>query len=388
MSDYTPELDAILDECLDDVLHGRRTIADCLAQYPDYAADLKPALQMGLLTARLKSPAMSAERVDALEAKLRAGARPAAVVERAPVFASFSRLAAVLAIAFLLAFGSGAGLVAASANTVPGDALYGIKRLWEAIILLFSPLTGQYDDLLLHLAETRLDEVERLANAGRLTPDALAWLYEATARAARAADAETAPKVLAFLNKSRLSLARLQPPSSALPVFQDVLRILDTSDGRLHPPPDDLPPSRSGRPLPTEVPTAAPTATVTPTLTPTATLTPTVTQTATPTATATNTVTPSRTPTPTPSDTPTITPSPTLTPSITPSVTPSWTPLSPPTLPPYVYVPTATPRGGGSGNIPPTAVLPTSDATQRVRETQQSVYQTQTAGPPATTPAP
>jgi hypothetical protein len=300
------------------------------------------------------------------------------------MFVSFSRLAAVLAIAFLLAFGSGAGLVVASANTVPGDALYGIKRLWEAIILLFSPLTGQYDDLLLHLAETRLDEVERLANAGQLTPDALAWLYEATARAARAADVETAPKVLAFLNKSRLSLARIQPPPNAQPVFQDVLRLF--SGDRLNPPPDDMPPSRSGRPLPTDI--ATPTATLTSTLTPTATLTPTSTQTATPTATPTHTVTPSRTPTPTPSDTPTVTPSPTLTPSITPSLTPSWTPLSPPTLPPYVYAATATPRSGGSGNIAPTAVLPTSDATQRVRETQQSVYLTQTAGPPATTPAP
>jgi hypothetical protein len=387
MSDYTPELDTILDECLDDVLRGRRTIADCLAAYPDYAADLRPALQIGLLTARLKSPAMPAEHVDALEAKLRAGVRPAAVVERVPVFASFSRLAAVLAIAFLLAFGSGAGLVAASAHTVPGDTLYGIKRLWEAIILLFSPLTGQYDDLLLHMAETRLDEVERLANAGQLSPDALAWLYEATARAARAADAETAPKVLAFLKKSQRELARIQPPPDAGPVFQDVLRLLDTSDGKLHPPPGDLPPSRSGEPLPTDTP-PTPTATLTPTVTPAATLSPTWTQTATPTATATHTVTPSTTPSPTASDTPTITPSPTLTPSVTPSLTPSWTPLSPPTLPPYVYAPTATPPSGGSGSIPPTAGPPTSDATQRVRETQQSVYQTQTAGPPATTPAP
>lgn len=63
--------DPILTACLDDVLHGRRTIATCLESYPDCAAELETALIAALLAARLNKPEMAAEAVNALETRLR-----------------------------------------------------------------------------------------------------------------------------------------------------------------------------------------------------------------------------------------------------------------------------------------------------------------------------
>src|SRR6185436_15257988 len=83
--------------------------------------------------------------------------------------------------------------------------------------------------------------------------------------------------------------------------------------------------------------------------------------------------------------TPTFTPSPTYTPTLTPSPTMTWTPLPlPGTIPPITNANTAVP----TGIVPtrPPANIPTSDATERVRATQQSVYLTQTAGPATGTP--
>ena len=49
-TDRTPQLDTLIDQCLDAVLSGERSIDDCLADYPDYAEDLRPALQIALLS--------------------------------------------------------------------------------------------------------------------------------------------------------------------------------------------------------------------------------------------------------------------------------------------------------------------------------------------------
>jgi len=160
-----PEFDSILAQCMEDVQRQHRTLDECLQTYPHYAEQLKPLLMAGLMTTRLKAPQMSTSSVDALEMRLRAQMKRQRMPQqrRTGLAYGLSRLAAVLVVALLIAFGSGAGLVAASSNSLPGDPLYGIKRLWEAIILALSPLTGPQDLLWQHIAETRLDEIERLA---------------------------------------------------------------------------------------------------------------------------------------------------------------------------------------------------------------------------------
>ena len=64
-------------------------------------------------------------------------------------------------------FASGYGVYSASAASLPGDALYSVKRAGEEVrlILSFSP-TGDLQ-LLLNLAQQRLDEYQALLDAGR-----------------------------------------------------------------------------------------------------------------------------------------------------------------------------------------------------------------------------
>lgn len=379
-----PEFDALFDECLRDVLRGSRSIDDCAAAYPHYADDLRPALQAGILTARLKAPQMSAASVDLLEMRLRAQMQMQASsiseekVIRPARWLPLSRAAAIFLIVFLASLGSGAGAVAASANAVPGDWLYGLKRLWEAIVLALTPLTGEADDLYLTIAERRLDEVEQLSQRGMLTDAALLDLYGATAQAITRADAQTAVEVTRFLSEMHTQIDAASTLNSGL--RHDLLSVttpLPLSDGRLQAP-SITPPSLL---VSTTAPTFTPSLTATSTVTPTA--TPSVTPTISPTPSATLTPTPRVPATATRTPTPSVTPTASVTPSITPSHT--WTPLPLPTLPPQTPLTQATEQPGqNTGGNNGSSTTPDEQATVRVRETEQSVYLTQTAGPPPT----
>jgi len=386
----SPEFNDILAECLEDVLRGRKTLAECLRTYPDYAAELKPALQIGLLTARLKSPEMAQSSVEALEMRLR-GQMPA-VGPRRNVIAlplGMSRLAAAIAVIVILALGSGAGLVAASADDLPGDPLYGLKRLWETILVAFAPLTGQPGDLWLRIANTRLDEANALSEQGRLTEDALVDLYKAIYQVSQYGyGGGDASAIIAYFNRAYLALTnRIKPPQGAERVYQDVVDAIAPSrvqNGILTPLTSELPPSLMSTP-PLVIPPVVP-ATATKTPLPTDTSSPTPTATAISTVTPSSTLSATRTPRipATATRTPTFTPSPTLTPTFTPSPTMTWTPLPLPGMPPITGAPTSVPPGFIPSTTP--VILPTMDATERVRATQQSVYLTQTAGPPTDIP--
>lgn len=385
MTNDSVEFQTILDDCLRDVLRGTRTIEQCLELYPDHAADLKPALQIGLLTSRLKSPEMPARSVDRLENRLReqmaTKTRPKVIRGR---FAPFGKLAAMIAIIFLVGLGS----VTASANAMPGDWLYGLKRLWEAIVLALTPLTGQVDDLWLQIADRRLDEVEELAQRGQLSDSALYDLYLAMAEAIRLADAETTPNLIAYLTEAQVALIAIQPTPQDEALYADLMLLTAPTlreDGSLEPPPV-LPPSRSITPTATSAPTLTPTMTITPIEN--REVLPTLTATSTETMTATNTLTPRVPATATRTSTPTNTPAlPTATNTPLPTPTATWTPLPLPTLPGSTPIiqPTAPPPH--DGGIRPTNT-PDAEATVRVRETEMSVYLTQTAGPAPTEASP
>lgn len=384
MTAYTdlPDLDDILADCLDALLRRERTLADCLAMYPEHAEALRPLLLAGLLTARLKAPPMPAASVDALEARLRdlplpKPAAPISTARRGFTF-TLSRLAAVLAIALIVAFGSGAGLVAASSNTLPGDPLYAIKRIWEAVVLALSPLTGPPADIARWIAENRLAEIDALAAAGRLDAAAFTDLTLALDRLGSLTGPADTAALIAFLEQAAARLDRIQPAPENQSAYDSARQTLTRLQASASPPPVEisptpavtvtLPASLTPTPLPSESPT--PSATLTPTLT----ATPSSSPTRRPLANATATRTPI--PTTTATSLPSATPTPTFT----------WTPLP---LPGQIqpFTPTAAAPNPGT---PPTE-SPTSDdpgviATQRVRETQQSVYLTQTAGPPNATP--
>ena len=55
------QLDQILEECLQDVHHGRATVADCLARYPEHRSDLEPLLTLAVALYQLPTPTPSAD---------------------------------------------------------------------------------------------------------------------------------------------------------------------------------------------------------------------------------------------------------------------------------------------------------------------------------------
>ena len=304
-----PEFDLILAQCMEDVQRQHRTVDECLQTYPHYAAQLKPLLLTGLMTTRLKALQLSTPAVNALEMRLRAQIKPhkrLSQQRRTGLSYGLSRLAAVLVIALLLAFSSGAGLVAASSNSLPGDPLYGIKRLWEAIILALSPLTGPQDVLWQHIAESRLDEIERLAAEGKLNETALVDLYSALYHFSGFSSVQNDPGIMALMQNTASALVKITPPTEARVVYRDVLRLAQENvrTGSVQQPPAELPASIIQQ---TVLPTMIPSATTTSTATLTNTSLP-PTQTAVPSATATFTASPSTTPIPTSTVTPSRTP--------------------------------------------------------------------------------
>jgi len=406
MNEYfdDPEFEAILAQCTEDLLRQHRTLDECLQTYPHYAAQLKPLLLAGMMTNRLKAPQLSKQSVNALEMRLRTQMKQQKRLpqRRSGLYYGLSRLAAVLAIAFILAFGSSAGLVAASSNSIPGDPLYGIKRLWEAIVLALSPLTGPQNVLWQHIAETRLDEIERLAAEGKLDEKALVDFYGALYHLSGFSNAENDPKIMALMQNTASALLAINPPTGAKIVYGEVLKLAQDNvrTGVVQPPPAELPasiiqqtalptliPSMTASNTPTASPT--PSATLPPTHTPVPSATATVTDSPTPTNTPTITVTPSRTPRipATATKTPTLIPSRTFTPTATHTPiapTATWTDLPLP-APLLTIMPAATQPPASFATNAPTDV-PDSEAT-RVRATELSVYMTQTAGPPSATNA-
>ncbi|MCB9450102.1 MAG: hypothetical protein H6672_01615 [Anaerolineaceae bacterium] len=374
----------ILADCLDAVLSGQETISGCLARFPQYASELKPLLEAGVLTTRMRSPELPATQVDALEARLRAQ-----MVAQTPhhktimlpgVRLAAGRLAAIIAIAFLVFFGSSAGLVAASANTVPGDTLYSVKRFWEEIILLLTTLVGNLDELWLHFAQVRLEEVVTISEQGHLTTSALTDLYTATINAVQNATPEDQAKVMAFMEHARVTLTPLARPKELEATFTEVLALMTPvfdDQNRLQVPQLVQPPHLNTPAIPSS---PTPTATVvivdTATWTPQPTATPTASVTRPPSATATWTPRFPETAT----HTPTFTMSPTWTLTPTPTPTSTWTPLPLPELPTNDGTAVLPPTAGHTNPVSPTPG-PTLDVTARMRETQRSVYLTQTAGP-------
>ncbi len=124
--------DEALANCLDH-LAGGSTLEDCLARYPEHAAQLKPLLRTAARLERGQglqpSPAAKARVRARLTNHMRANPRRG---QRGAI--SFQRLMVSLAVLTLAFFVTG---MAFAQSALPGDALYGWKRtsekLWQAV---------------------------------------------------------------------------------------------------------------------------------------------------------------------------------------------------------------------------------------------------------------
>ncbi len=103
---------------------------------------------------------------------------------------------------------AGAAAASASASALPGDALYPVKQATEAVAVQLATTDSARQDILLHQADTRLDETERLLEQGRDGDAALAAArYDETV--ARLNVADTSPASEAVQSDLRTNEVRL-----------------------------------------------------------------------------------------------------------------------------------------------------------------------------------
>jgi hypothetical protein len=172
------------------------TPAKCAAKYPNLPG-LEIQLRLAVTLRQAQKFELRPEARRRIETQMRQSMRRSLPSRRAqPANRGLRWLAPLLAAALVV---SGFGVTAASAASLPGDPLYGVKRTTETVQLELTPLSGQ---AVIHtrFAGRRLDELQALAARGEFDAkllDDLTAESEAALTTAEAAPAQQQADVLA-----------------------------------------------------------------------------------------------------------------------------------------------------------------------------------------------
>ncbi len=164
----TDDLIEAFDDCLNALAAGAG-LDDRLAHYPALQNELRSLLKVaGAAQAMGASVTVPQPAEMSSRARLLAGGaqmRPASPPRRAGWWPAPRAAVALLVLALVVA-GTG-GAVAASAQSLPGDALYGVKRTVEQTQLLFTLDDDSRSQLQGELDERRVEEVQALTTQKR-----------------------------------------------------------------------------------------------------------------------------------------------------------------------------------------------------------------------------
>jgi hypothetical protein len=166
----TSHLERAFEACWSAMLQGE-TLETCLSRYSDLSHTLRPMLQAAQgahahWDSAVPGSAITRSRTRVLSraAELRRRLAP----RRRP--SPLPRMAFVGAALFLLFIFGGAGLVAASAETLPGDDLYPIKLAVEQVQLRTALSTSTRLSLASSFEMRRIEEIKRLLLLHRVAP--------------------------------------------------------------------------------------------------------------------------------------------------------------------------------------------------------------------------
>ncbi len=173
------DFEAVLDECLNQMNEGK-SITACLAQHPAMTAELEPLLRIAFQLKSLRqdqqlSPAAlwtARQRVLHRATQLRsAWEKPRR--GHVPLWLNLSALmrksvAAIVLAILLLGTILGGGTIAASAKSLPGDALYPVKRVTEEFRLLITFDQQAKAQLRQQFDERRREEAKAVASRQRV----------------------------------------------------------------------------------------------------------------------------------------------------------------------------------------------------------------------------
>ncbi|HEY83415.1 MAG TPA: hypothetical protein G4O01_09070 [Dehalococcoidia bacterium] len=162
------EFEDILNECLERMLSRGETIEQCLASYPEQAAELEPLLQTALLAHEALAIKPRPEFRERARYQLRAALQEMGEKRRRFSLFSWQPRWATVVIAVLILLVVSGGTVAAASGSMPDDALYPVKLATEKVRLALTPSALGKAELYAELADRRVAEIVKMADEGKL----------------------------------------------------------------------------------------------------------------------------------------------------------------------------------------------------------------------------
>ena len=163
------ELVNIFEECLERILTGGETVEQCLAGYPEYAAELEPLLQTALEAKETLEIAPRPEFRERARYQILTELRD--IEERKQrrfsLFGWQPRWATA-AIAVLVLLVASSGTVAAAGNSLPDQTLYPVKLATERVRLALTPSALGKAEYYAELVDKRVNEIISMSDKGKL----------------------------------------------------------------------------------------------------------------------------------------------------------------------------------------------------------------------------
>lgn len=165
MTDSRP-FDDILDECLERLFSADGSVEQCLAAYPEHAAELAPLLRMAVATRRAVSVEPNADF------KARARYQFLAEVDRRQSRLRWPRLGwqprwAMVSLVVLAIVVAGSGTVVAADSSMPGSLLYPVKLATERVRLAMTFSNVGRAEFLAGMVDRRVAEIDYAVAKGR-----------------------------------------------------------------------------------------------------------------------------------------------------------------------------------------------------------------------------
>jgi hypothetical protein len=162
-------LENILDECLERLRHGE-SLEQCLARYPERAAELEPLLRVAMASRKAASAVEPRAEFKArtrydIQSQLQDKERKTEPKKAGPV-GWLPRWAVVVASVVLIFLLAGTSTVAASSSSMPDDTLYPVKLAAERVRLGLSRGNISKARVNVRLADRRIKEIVYLAKKG------------------------------------------------------------------------------------------------------------------------------------------------------------------------------------------------------------------------------
>lgn len=159
------QFDSILDECLERLLANGESIEQCLEDYPEQAASLKPLLVTALATRQAIAIQPGAEFRARARYQFRSALQEGTSWRRRPFLGWFPRWATVVSIILGVVM-IGGGTIAAASYSMPDSLLYPVKLVTEQVRLTLTPSEIGKARLYANFADRRVTEIIYTANKG------------------------------------------------------------------------------------------------------------------------------------------------------------------------------------------------------------------------------